>query len=133
MVKVTGSMSQHGEVQAVGSVNAKIEGWFDVCLARGLTGTQGAIIPSHNVKELMLSDRIVRAVKENKFKVYGIDHVDEAFEILSGIKAGERSKTEFGMDGSFEEGTFNYLVDQKLMHFSLLESERNQENSIIKT
>ncbi|MGB4704737.1 MAG: ATP-binding protein [Candidatus Saccharicenans sp.] len=105
-IAVTGSINQRGEIQPIGAVNEKIEGFFRVCRARGLTGTQGVIIPHQNVKNLMLHEDVVRAVAEGKFHIYPIKTVDEGMEILTGVKAGERLE-----DGSYEEGTINYLVD----------------------
>ncbi len=105
-IAVTGSINQRGEIQPIGAVNEKIEGFFRVCRARGLTGTQGVIIPHQNIKNLMLHEDVVRAVAEGKFHIYPIKTVDEGMEILTGVKAGERLE-----DGSYEEGTVNYLVD----------------------
>lgn len=108
-IAVTGSLNQKGEIQPIGGVNEKIEGFFDVCKAKGLTGTQGVIIPYQNVKNLMLKEEVVRAVAEGKFHIYPIKTIDEGLEILTGVKAGERLP-----DGTFEEGTVNYLVDKEL-------------------
>lgn len=108
-IAVTGSINQKGEVQAVGGVNQKVEGFFRACKMKGLTGTQGVIIPKSNVQHLMLDEEVVEAVREGKFHVYAVSHVDEAMEILTGIPAGKRKE-----DGTFEEGTLNDLVDQKL-------------------
>jgi len=108
-VAVTGSLNQRGEIQPIGGVNEKIEGFFDVCKAKGLTGTQGVIIPHQNVQNLMLREDVVEAVKEGKFHIYPIKTIDEGIEILTGVKAGKRNE-----DGTFEEGTVNYLVDKEL-------------------
>lgn len=108
-VAVTGSVNQKGEVQAIGGVNEKIEGFFEVCKAKGFTGKQGVMIPESNVQNLMLKEEIVETVKEGKFHVYSVKSIDEGIEILTGVKAGERRK-----DGSFEEGTVNYKVDERL-------------------
>ena len=86
---VTGSVDQHGRVQAIGGVNEKIEGFFDLCQARGLTGDQGVLIPATNVKHLMLRSDVVEAVKAGQFHVYPIAHVDEGIELLTGLPAGE--------------------------------------------
>jgi predicted ATP-dependent protease len=102
-------MNQLGEVQPVGGVNEKIEGFFDVSLAKGLTGKQGVIIPTKNVRHLMLKKEVIEAVKEGKFHVYPIGYVDEGLEILTGMPAGERQK-----DGTYPEGTVNYLTAKKL-------------------
>jgi predicted ATP-dependent protease len=84
---VTGSVNQHGDIQAIGGVNDKIEGFFDVCRARGLTGGQGVLIPASNVNNLMLSDEVVQAVVEGSFAIYPVRNVDEGIEILTGEPA----------------------------------------------
>ncbi|MCP2519549.1 AAA family ATPase [Candidatus Aminicenantes bacterium AC-708-M15] len=112
-IAVTGSLNQKGEIQPIGGVNEKIEGFFDVCKAKGLTGTQGVIIPEKNVKDLMLRDDVIQAVKEGKFHIYPIKTIDEGIEILTGVKAGKRKP-----DGTFEKGTVNYLVDKTLREFA---------------
>ena len=108
-VAVTGSMNQHGEVQPIGGVNEKIEGFFDVCVLKGLTGCQGVIIPKRNVRNLMLKKAICEAVEEGKFHVYPIETVDEGLEILMGKAAGERDGK-----GVFPKGTVNRLTSDKL-------------------
>lgn len=108
-IAVTGSINQKGEVQAVGGVNQKIEGFFRACKMKGLTGTQGVIIPKSNVQHLMLDEEVVAAVREGKFHVYAVSSIDEAMEILTGLPAGKQKA-----DGTFEEGTINDLVDRKL-------------------
>ncbi|MEE8185853.1 MAG: ATP-binding protein [Thermodesulfobacteriota bacterium] len=108
-IAVTGSMNQLGEVQPVGGVNEKIEGFFDVSLAKGLTGKQGVIIPIKNVRHLMLKKEVIEAVKEGKFHVYPIGYIDEGLEILTGMPAGEKQK-----DGTYPEGTVNHLTAKKL-------------------
>jgi len=112
-IAVTGSVNQKGEIQPIGGVNQKIEGFFDVCKARRLTGTQGVIIPHQNVEDLMLRPDVVEAVKEGKFHIYSIKTIDEGIEILTAMKAGKRKE-----DGTFEEGSVNYLVDKKLREFA---------------
>ena len=107
-IAVTGSLNQKGEIQPIGGVNEKIEGFFDVCKAKGLTGNQGVIIPHQNIKNLMLSNDVVEAVKQGKFHIYPVKSIDEGIEILTEVKAGERKKDEI-----FEEGTVNYIVDQE--------------------
>jgi lon-related putative ATP-dependent protease len=108
-IAVTGSVNQHGEVQAIGGVNEKIEGFFDVCVAKGLTGDQGVMIPASNVQNLMLREDVVEAVRDGKFHIWAVRMIDEGIEILTGVPAGER-----GPDGGFPEGTVNYLVERRL-------------------
>jgi predicted ATP-dependent protease len=102
-------------VQAIGGVNEKIEGFFDVCKASGLTGRQGAIIPASNVKHLMLRPDIVTAANSGLFHVYAVGHVDEGIELLTGRKAGVR-----GADGHFEADSINALVEARLLHYARL-------------
>ncbi|MEE9613553.1 MAG: ATP-binding protein [Thermodesulfobacteriota bacterium] len=108
-IAVTGSMDQRGEVQPVGGINEKIEGVFDVCVAKGLTGSQGVVIPGRNVKNLMLKKEVRDAVADGKFAIYPIDRVDEGLEIVTGMAVGER-----GEDGKFPEGTVNRLAEKRL-------------------
>jgi lon-related putative ATP-dependent protease len=108
-IAVTGSVNQKGEVQAIGGVNEKIEGFFEVCKAKGLNGKQGVMIPESNVQNLMLKEEVVQAVKDGKFHLYSVKTIDEGIEVLTGVKAGEKRE-----DGSFEEGTVNYSVDKRL-------------------
>jgi predicted ATP-dependent protease len=110
---VTGSVNQWGEVQAIGGVNEKIEGFFDVCKARRLTGDQGVLVPRANVQHLMLREDVVEAVKSGKFAVHAVDTIDQGIEILTGIKAGTR-----GDDGEFEAGSINRKVEEKLRSFA---------------
>ncbi len=112
-IAVTGSLNQRGEIQPIGGVNEKIEGFFEVCKAKGLTGNQGVIIPRQNIKNLMLRNDVVEAVKQAKFHIYPVKTIDEGVEILTGVKAGERKK-----DETFAEGTVNYLVDQELQRLA---------------
>ena len=106
---VTGSVNQAGEVQAIGGASLKIEGFFNVCKANGLTGDQGVMIPIDNVKNLVLKDEVVEAVKEGKFHIYGVSSVGEGIEVLTGVAAGERAE-----DGTYPEGTVHYLVEERL-------------------
>jgi len=108
-IAVTGSVNQKGEVQAIGGVNEKIEGFFEICKLKGLTGQQGAMIPESNVQNLMLKEEVVEAAKAGKFSIYSVKTIDEGIEVLTGTKAGQR-----GSDGTFEEGTVNYRVDKQL-------------------
>jgi predicted ATP-dependent protease len=97
-IAVTGSINQRGEVQAIGGVNEKIEGYYEVCKVRGLTGEQGVLIPESNIQNLMLKEEVVDAIREGKFHIYAVKTVDEGIEVLTGMKAGSRLP-----DGSFEE------------------------------
>jgi ATP-dependent Lon protease len=108
-IAVTGSVNQKGEVQPIGGVNEKIEGFFDVCEAKGLTGRQGVMIPHQNVDDLMLRKDVVKASEKGKFHIYPVKTIDQGIEVLTGAEAGER-----GDDGSFKEGTVNFLVDRRL-------------------
>jgi len=108
-IAVTGSVNQHGEIQAIGGVNQKIEGFFDVCQVKGLTGEQGVMIPAANRQHLMLREDVVVAVEQGQFHVWSVSAVDEGIELLTGVPAGER-----GPDGQFPDGTVNALVDQRL-------------------
>ncbi|MGQ9800859.1 MAG: Lon protease family protein [Candidatus Saccharicenans sp.] len=113
-IAVTGSINQKGEIQPIGGVNEKIEGFYQVCKARGLTGTQGVIIPHQNIKNLMLREEVVKAVAEGRFHIYPIKTVDEGLEILTGVKAGERLE-----NGQYEEGTVNQLVDSGILQLAV--------------
>lgn len=106
---VTGSVNQKGEIQPIGGANYKIEGFFDVCKAKGLTGEQGVLIPSRNVDSLMLRKDVVQAVAEGRFHIYPIDTIDQGLEVLTGVPAGKRGKS-----GRFPKDTVNYLADKKL-------------------
>lgn len=112
-IAVTGSVNQRGEVQAIGGVNEKIEGFFDVCQVVGLTGEQGVLIPESNVDNLMLREDVVQAVAEHKFHVWSVKTIDEGIEILTGVPAGQARA-----DGSFPEGTVHARVDQQLHTFA---------------
>jgi predicted ATP-dependent protease len=106
---VTGSVNQRGQVQAIGGVNEKIEGFFDICEARGLTGEQGVLIPAANVKHLMLRHDVVEAVEEGQFHIYPVETVDEGLEMMTGIPAGERDE-----EGNYPEDTVNHKVEARL-------------------
>jgi lon-related putative ATP-dependent protease len=107
---VTGSVNQHGEIQAIGAVNEKIEGFFDVFRRRGLTGDQGVLIPAANVKHLMLRRDVVEAVAQQKFHIYPVSTVDEGIELLTGLPAGVRDE-----NGLFPDGTINQRVEVRLL------------------
>ncbi|MCX7785162.1 MAG: AAA family ATPase [candidate division WOR-3 bacterium] len=106
---VTGSVNQKGEVQPIGGVNQKIEGFFAVCKAKGLTGTQGVIIPQANIDDLMLRNEVLEAVRQGKFHIYAIKTIDEGIELLTGVKAGTKDE-----NGNYPQGTINYLVNERL-------------------
>ncbi len=108
-IAVTGSVNQRGEIQPIGGVNQKIEGFFDICKTKGLTGEQGVVIPIQNVKNLMLREDVVEAVAEGQFHIYAVSSIDDGIEILTGVKAGEKAE-----DGSYPEGTVNYRIDRRL-------------------
>jgi lon-related putative ATP-dependent protease len=112
---MTGSVDQHGTVQAIGGVNEKIEGFFDLCDARGLTGEQGVMIPATNVKHLMVHRRVVEAVEQGRFQIYPVETIDQGIEILSDLTAGER-----GADGHFPEDSFNRRVEVRLLELASL-------------
>lgn len=114
-IAVTGSVNQKGEMQPVGGINQKIEGYYHACKIKGLTGRQGVIIPEANRLNLILSREVVDAAKEGIFSVYTVNNADEAIELLTGMTAGEIQE-----DGSFPEGTFNFLVQEKLKHYNRL-------------
>lgn len=108
-IAVTGSVNQKGEIQPIGGVNQKIEGFFDVCRVKGLTGTQGVVIPFQNIRNLVLREDVVKAVQDGMFHIYAIKSIDEGIEVLTGVPAGEKMS-----DGKYQEGTINYLVDKRL-------------------
>jgi predicted ATP-dependent protease len=109
-IAVTGSINQRGDVQAVGAINEKIEGFFDVCRARGLTGCEGVLIPSANTRHLMLRRDVIEAVGAGRFHIYAMDTVDQGLEILTGLPAGTR-----GTDGTFTAGSVNQRVERRLV------------------
>jgi len=112
-IAVTGSVSQHGQIQPIGGVNQKIEGFFDVCKARGFTGRQGVLIPYQNVKDMMLRHDVVEAVQRGQFHVYGIRTIDEGIEMLTGKPAGKKLPS-----GKFTTGSVHALVDTRLREYS---------------
>ena len=112
-IAVTGSVNQKGEIQPIGGVNEKIEGFYQICKMRGLSGDNGVIIPAQNVRNLHLSDEVIDSVKKNKFHIYAIKTIDEGIEILTGVPAGKKDK-----NGKFPLGTINYLAYEKLKKFS---------------
>ncbi len=121
-IAITGSMDQHGRIQPIGGVNEKIEGFFASCRDHGLDGDEGVVIPRANMKNLMLSDEVVEAVAEGMFNIYTVETIDEAIEILTGTKAGER-----GEDGKFPEDTFNRKVEDRLREMAEQIRGKNDE------
>ena len=118
-IAVTGSVNQKGQIQPIGGVNEKIEGFFQVCKVRGLDGSHGVMIPIQNVDNLQLSDDVIQAVKDKKFHIYSISTIEEGIEILTGVPAGKKDK-----DGHFPAGTVNYLVYEKLKKYSKIYTEK---------
>ena len=110
---VTGSVNQKGEIQPIGGVTDKIEGFFKVCKEKGLNGENGVLIPYQNVKNLNLSNEIVEAVKEGKFHIYPISTIDEGIEILTGVESGEMDE-----EGNYPKDSINYLVAEKLKRYA---------------
>jgi len=122
-IAITGSMDQNGDVQPVGGINEKIEGFFDLCRLTGFDGSQGVIMPTRNVKNLMLKKDVVEAVKEGKFFIYPIQRADEGLEIITGMQVGELKD-----DGTYPEGTINYLAVKRLTEISeAMEKKREKE------
>ncbi len=115
---VTGSVNQKGEVQAIGGVNEKVEGFYEVCKAKGLTGKEGVVIPQSNVANLMLKEEVVDAIKESRFHIYPVRTIDEGIEVLTGVKAGERQP-----DGTYKEGTIHSLAQMRLSEMAELIKE----------
>ena len=109
-IAVTGSVNQQGDIQPIGGVNEKIEGFYDVCRVRGLTGTQGVLIPSENVEDLMLREDVIAAVSNGMFHVHPVAHIEEGIEILSGVEAGSRDAR-----GQFPRNSVFALVDDRLL------------------
>jgi ATP-dependent Lon protease len=108
-IAVTGSVNQKGEIQPIGGVNQKIEGFFDVCKAKGLTGDQGVMIPFQNIRNLMLREDVIKAVQDGKFHIYAVKTIDEGIEILTGLSAGDKRP-----DGRYPEDTVNYRAEKRL-------------------
>lgn len=130
-IAVTGSVNQRGEIQPVGGINQKVEGFFDTCKVKGLTGNQGVMIPRRNIRNLMLRDEVVQAIKNGKFHIWGMGNIDEGIELLTGVEAGERRP-----DGTYPEGTANYRVNerlremaQQLKEFGGKETENKQQEN----
>ena len=118
-IAVTGSVNQKGEIQAIGGVNEKIEGFFEICRNMGITGEQGVMIPQENIRNLNLNDEVIQAVKENKFHIYAVSTIDEGIEILTGVPAGDKNIP----------GTINYLVYKTIKKFT----KASKENMLIES
>ena len=112
---ITGSINQHGQLQAIGGVCEKIEGFFDICKARGLTGDQGVIIPTANARDLMLNQELVAAAEAGQFSVYTVDHIEQAMELLTGLPAGMPDA-----QGVYPEGTINHRIQLRLAEWIAL-------------
>jgi len=123
-IAVTGSVNQQGEIQPIGGVNQKIEGFFDVCKEKGLTGEQGVLIPARNIRNLMLREDVTQAVKKGQFHIYKINSINEGIEILTGLSAGTQRK-----DNTYPKGTVNYLVNKRLIE--LAEGYKGFHTSIV--
>lgn len=118
-IAVTGSVNQKGQIQPIGGVNEKIEGFFQICKMRGLDGSHGVMIPVQNVDNLQLSDEIIEAVKNKQFHIYSVSTIEEGIEVLTGVPAGKKDK-----DGKFPAGTVNYLVYEKLKKYAKTVNEK---------
>ena len=118
-IAVTGSVNQKGQIQPIGGVNEKIEGYFQVCKVRGLDGSHGVMIPVQNIDNLQLSDEIIQAVKEKKFHIYAVSTIEEGIEVLTGVPAGKKDK-----DGHFPAGTVNRLVYEKLKKYAKINENK---------
>ncbi len=108
-IAVTGSVNQKGEIQPIGGVNHKVEGFFEVCKAKGLTGDQGVLIPHQNLRNLMLREEVVEAVRQGQFHLYSVKTIDEGIEVLTAVEAGQIEE-----DGTYPEGSINFLVNKRL-------------------
>ncbi|MGM0365480.1 MAG: AAA family ATPase [Actinomycetota bacterium] len=111
-IAVTGSINQNGQVQAIGGVNEKVEGFYHVCKAKGLNGKQGVLIPESNTENLMLDQEVTQAVKDGKFHVWAVSNIEEGIEILTGHKAGQKDK-----EGNYPLDSINYRVEKKIKHY----------------
>ncbi len=111
-IAVTGSVNQHGEIQPVGGVTQKIEGFFNLCRSRGFTGSQGVLIPASNQRHLMLRDEVVEAVRLGQFHIWVAEQVDDALQLLSGMPCGELDSS-----GMYPEGSLHRLVSMRLEQY----------------
>jgi len=120
---ITGAIDQHGNMLPIGGVNEKIEGFFEICQARGLSGDQGVIVPEQNVHQLMLNHEIVSAVEQDNFHIYGASHIDDALELLSDLEIGHRDEND-----EFIEDSINALVETRLYEFASLSSDNDHDD-----
>jgi predicted ATP-dependent protease len=118
---VTGSVNQHGQVQPIGGVNEKIEGFFDLCKARGLTGDQGVLIPTANISNLMLRENVIEAVRSGKFHIYPVETIDQGIELLTGVPAGKPDPT-----GRYPDESVNGKVQARLAFLAEKRAEYSQ-------
>jgi Lon-like ATP-dependent protease len=109
-IAVTGSVNQRGDIQPIGGATEKVEGFFDICKAQGLTGEQGVLIPAANVKHLMVREDVVEAVADGRFHIWAVNTVDEGIELLTGVPAGQKNKS-----GKFPKGTIHHAVQARLL------------------
>ena len=121
---VTGSVNQKGEIQPVGGVTRKIEGFYDICKLKGLTGEQGVIIPIQNINNLVLRNDVVKAIEDNKFHLYAVENIGEGIELLTSMKAGIKDDM-----GNYEEGSFYHLIERELSQMSLKLKEYSKEKN----
>ena len=119
-IAVTGSINQFGEIQPVGGISEKIEGFFTVCSKKELTGTQGVLIPKSNLNNLLLSDKVLTAIREDLFHIYTMTNVDEGLQLITGMNPGGRGK-----NGLYPKGSINRIIDEKLEKFSNQSLERD--------
>ncbi|MCE5199362.1 MAG: ATP-binding protein [Armatimonadota bacterium] len=125
-IAVTGSVNQHGQIQPIGGVNRKIEGFFAVCKSKGFTGDQGVMIPASNIRHLMLKDEVIDAVRDGKFHIWPVETIDQGIEILTGIPAGEKRA-----DGNYPEGTVHYLVNKRLQELAQTAKEFSMQQAAV--
>lgn len=118
-IAVTGSVNQKGQIQPIGGVNEKIEGFYQICKMRGLDGSHGVMIPVQNVRNLQLSDEVVEAVKNKDFHIYTVSTIEEGIEVLTGVPAGRKDS-----NGNFPAGTVNYLVYEKLKKYAKISQDK---------
>ncbi|MDD1635046.1 MAG: ATP-dependent protease, partial [Methylococcaceae bacterium] len=121
-IAITGSINQLGHVQPIGGVNEKIEGFFDICAKKGLTGTQGVIIPAANIKHLMLRWDVVHAAQSGHFNIYAVTIADDALELLTGLDAGIANE-----QGTYPLESFNGQVEAQLLQFSMIKKDFNSK------